>query len=191
MADINNYGKVIFDRDTSTAVSEILKKYNLNESPDEVFNKIEKEEILNGVAILTIVEEIVLGTAQKENLASLIEKKLKIPKQTAQELAIDVNEKLLLGARKATQEEIDALENEPEPTLESMLESTLESTEESQEELNPFVASPIKPLEPNLPFKPEITITENQTPLTQPYEKITNQPPDEKRKEDAYREPIE
>lgn len=175
MAD-NNYGKVIFDRDTSAAVSEILKKYNLDENTNEGFNKIKNEELFNGEYILMMVEEIILGTAEEKNLASLIETKLKIPKQTAQELAIDVKEKLLLGARKATQEEIIALENESEIETEPVSEYS-ESIEERQVVPNPFVAPPIKPVEPIVPDRSEARVAKNQPPI-------------EKKRDDAYREPI-
>ncbi len=190
MNDTNNYGKVLFDRDTATTIAEILQKYGLEEKPDEISDKLEREELLNGDLILTIVEEIVLGTTQENDLVSLIKERLMVSDQTAQGLAADVKEKLLLGARRATPEEI--AEQEKPSTLEHEQDPILEATTDSREDLSQLSVLPPKPIEQNVPLEPGPTDDEIQTPSTQFPEKenTEKQPPTEPKKDDAYREPI-
>lgn len=163
----NNYGKVIFNTDTAVVVPEILKKYDLDENPDEVFEKLDKEELLKSEVILNIVEEIVLGTIPKENLISSIENELKVSREIAEKIADDIKAKLLSETRKATLEEIKETESESPETETSLKPNPLMPIDLTQEGSQS---------------------TQKETIFSLPKETIKKIEPKEK---DVYREPIE
>ncbi len=154
---------VVFSEDTAPVILEILRKYDLEETDDETFEKLEKDIPLRGEAILNIVEEITLGVTSTQELTSSLQKNLNVPKEIAEKLTEDIRKKLLVLAQRVPKED---LELEEEITEEVIL----------PQEKTPYVF-------------PKTSITENlsipETPTHTEKEK-----PSEKQS-DTYREPVE
>lgn len=112
MADIQNKEQIVFSIDTAPVVFEILQKYNLKESDDQVLEKLEKGQPLQPEIILLAVENIVLEKMTEMGLLSFLQQSLPASPQISQNIAKDIKEKLLPMARKATPAEIALLESE-------------------------------------------------------------------------------
>ena len=144
----NNQEKIVivFEDDTSLIISEILQKYNLEEKANEVLEKLEKEEPLRPAIVLGLVESIAAGKLSKKALASSLQEKLAIPKQTAENLAQDIENRLLPIARKASPEEISQMQREEETGPEEPLFEEFPSGQELTPENPPFLEKPLTPL---------------------------------------------
>ena len=98
----------VFLGDTVPIISEILKKYGLEEEGEDILGKIAQgKPCLLGGIILDIVVEIAQGKILKKDLASSLEKRLEIPKEKAKKLADDVEKRLLVLVKKAPKEETE------------------------------------------------------------------------------------
>jgi len=106
--------KIVFSGDTAPIISEILKKYGLEEVDEDILGKIEQgKPCLLGGDILDIVIEIAQGKILKKDLVFSLQKRLDIPKEKAKKLAKDVEKKLLVLVKKVPEEETKT----PEKTL--------------------------------------------------------------------------
>ncbi len=99
--------KIIFSENTSPIISELLKKYQLQETPEELFKKLTKGGIPKGGIILDIVIETAEGKILKKDLTSALQKRLEISEEKAKKLAEDIEEKLLVLVKKVPKEEIE------------------------------------------------------------------------------------
>lgn len=108
---------VVFSEDTAPVISEILRKYDLEETDDETFEKLEKGIPLRGEVILNITEEITLGTTSTQELTSSLQKNLNIPKEIAEKLTEDIKRKLIALAQKVPKEDLEPEEGTTEETV--------------------------------------------------------------------------
>lgn len=187
-------GVVIFSDATGPIISEILQKYQLEETDDETFKKLESGELLQGEIILNIVEEIILGKISQKDLPSLLGTRLNIKKETGENLARDIEAKLLVIAKKIPREEAEKMEREAEiivpeeiPAEKPLVAPRPIAPKKEEEEIlqpswkkSPRIGKYEKTIEePEIPKKPNLE--------KKPVEKIKKIP----EKPDVYREPIE
>jgi len=88
--------KLIFPEHTSEIISELTKKYKIDESIDQILDKMKRGEKTKGRKIANLLREIVRGKLPKKDLSLEIEKRLNIPETKATDLAKDLQEKILL-----------------------------------------------------------------------------------------------
>jgi len=195
MEDTNNKKqRVVFPTNTFQIVSEILQKYNLQETDDEILKKIEKNESFNGEIITGVVEKVVLGEMPKKEMPVLLQKELNIPKDSAQNLSLDIENRLLLSTEKVDEEEEEIEEikekiSEEKKQIEDIFPKIKPTTEEKLETAT--VASPkigiLKETVATTPIKKEEKIIKTKKLITK---KPTSQK-EQTKGPDPYREPIE
>lgn len=183
----NNKNLVVFEDDTSPIISEILQKYGLKETDDEILEKIEKGEPLKPGIILNLTEDVVAARQSKEAMSSFLQKELSIPKQTAENIAEDIKNKLIPLAKKVSPEEITALEKISEEELSAPLEENdneekilyepLPIHKKIQEEIS-VVKKPPTPIKEKIPLVKESEFKPRK--ISKPSQKS-----------DIYREPID
>ena len=85
----NNEQKIVFPDNTSGIISDILRKHGIKDTDQEIEDKLfgENNEPLKEEAILNSAIEVINGKTQKENLATLLQKELKVPLPTAEDIA--------------------------------------------------------------------------------------------------------
>jgi len=103
----NQNQKITFLENASPIISELLERYQLQETPDELFKKLTKGEVSRGGIILDIVIEVAQGKISKKNLVPSIQKYLNIPKEEAKKLAEDIEKRLLVLVKKVPKEEME------------------------------------------------------------------------------------
>lgn len=113
MPNFNNQ-KMVFLGDTLPIISEILKKYELEDTDEDILGKIEQgKPCLLGGIIFDIVIEVVQGKISKKDLVSSLQKYLDIPKEKAKNIAKDIEERLLVLVKKAPKEKTEIPEKPP------------------------------------------------------------------------------
>jgi len=105
--------KIIFLENTSPIISELLKKYQLQETPKELSKKLTKREIPRGGIILDIAIEVAQGKILKKDLTSALQKRLEISEEKTKKIAEDIEEKLLVLVKKVPRKEIEIPEEPP------------------------------------------------------------------------------
>lgn len=168
MVNSNNQNKkIVFLGDTALIISEILKKYGLEEIDEDILGKIEQgKPCLSGGDILDIVIEITQGKILEKNLVSSLQERLDIPKEKAKKIAKDVEKKLLILVKKVPEKEKKISEKPSAPIR---------------------IKPEISPEKPFIAKKPPIV--EKPFIVEKPEKPLEKQKPSEE--PDVYREPIE
>jgi hypothetical protein len=91
----NNKQKIIFPADTSDIISELTKKYGLQESTKEFFDKFKKGHDSNGRKMAKIIVAIKQGALQQKNLAQEFARTLSLNKRDAINLANEIKNRIL------------------------------------------------------------------------------------------------
>lgn len=167
--------RVIFQIETGpvVVVSNILKKYNLEESSEEACKKINEGKKPRTNIIIRAASDLVLNKISETGFISTLEKQLEITKQTAEKIINDVKEKLLSTAKIVTVGEIKTLEEETIIATPIKPPIGLEKTEE--EALEPVLKTPSRA----------------KKPLISEISEKTKKAKKPSQKPDTYREPIE
>lgn len=84
--------------------SEILKKYNLEENPDEAYKKIRGGNLPNKAVVNHLSKDFVNNLISEKDFVGSLEDKLKISHQTAENIVKDVIEKILPLVKKIVAE---------------------------------------------------------------------------------------
>ena len=184
---------VVFNEDTSPIILDILTKYNLVEKDEEIMQKLSNDEELSPAIILGVVEDVVSGRISNDSLSSSIQKSFGTSSEVAQGIALDITDKLLPIARKATSEEIALLQKEEEPTeiapeggaFEPM---PLYENPNDEEGNPPILTRPLNPL-PTRPAPQEKPM--EPAPATKPLPEEPTEIKKGPRTSDSYREPLE
>jgi len=92
--------QVTFPENSPQIISELLEKYNLEETPGDLWEKLKKGESPHGGIIADVVVEIAKGKIKKDDLVPTLQERLNLPKPTARNLARDIEKKLLAPAEK-------------------------------------------------------------------------------------------
>lgn len=141
--------RVIFQIDTGpvVVVSNILKKYDLEESSEEACKKIKEGKKPRVNIIIQAASDLVLNKISETGFISTLEKQLEITRQIAEKIISDVKEKLLSTAKKITVGELKTSEGEAiivtsiKPPI--GLEKTIEEVSEPVLKTPPRVKKPL------------------------------------------------
>lgn len=169
---------VVFSQETAPIIAEIIKKYNLDETPQEASEIIKNGKFFRAGIVLNITEKVILDSNLKKDLSSMLQQELNISGEIASNIAKDIEKQLLPIAKIASLEETGEAEKK-----------IAETTEKEKQ----ITAMPIRLIKENQEtniFKKNASEPETfkKTPKKLP-EKInkTIQP----HRTDTYREPIE
>lgn len=180
--------RIIFTEEADNALANILSKYGLEESDEQIIKKDEEEKSSYEYAIVEFTKKLTQGSILEKDLIASLQKELNIPQPTTEKIAKDVKEKLLPLVEKVSEEELKKqLEKEKAEVI-----TGVEKLEETEEEL---FTVPIKPpiglesvVEPTI--KTSSLPKKVSTPETPSKIKETKKPP-KKQEQDTYREPID
>jgi len=172
------YQRIVFPlEETDPVISEILKKYNLEETVEEVFKK---RKISNKAVLIQFTKKFVSDKLPDKELSSLLQKGLNVAKESAERMTQDIKIRLIPLAKKVTI--IENTPGETEETTSKPLVSLLDSS------------AMLKPEEPIIFEEPSIS----KRPLIKkpmfPNEEFSTKIKEIKKtpgKADTYREPIE
>jgi hypothetical protein len=172
----NTEKQLIFSENADQILSDILKKYKLDETDDEVFKKLESDQPLFGEIVTDVTRNLFSGSIKEPQLSSLLKDKLNISKESAEALALDIKGQLLPLVK-----EVEV----PPEGIETKVETKKETTE---------IFPKIEPTE--LAKETEIK-TEDKTSPAKTIKKplpTAKEPPTQIKQSsgpDTYREPIE
>ena len=106
----NKKYNIVFSETAASVIGEIEKKYGLEQIEEKMLKEMglakvfsEKEKIfetLPGRQIAKIVKEAAQGKIGSENLYKELQKRLNIPSEDAKNMALELQEKILILARK-------------------------------------------------------------------------------------------
>lgn len=94
---VEPHQKIYFSGETAEIISEIIRKYGLKETDEELDEKLWGEDIapLHGKIILEITMEVVQGKISKDEMASLLQKQLNTTSEIAEKISDDIKTKLI------------------------------------------------------------------------------------------------
>ncbi|MDP2741777.1 MAG: hypothetical protein Q8O66_03795 [bacterium] len=174
----NNQKKIIFDggKDLNDIIMEILEKNGLKESLDDYIDKIDKNEkpLLDVLYKLTI--DLATNDTTEQNFVLSIQQQMNISDKIAENILKEVKQKLLPMARTLSEEEIE--------------EGYYTEPQLPQNINQPIGVAKILSQTQNKNVLPSQTAKKNVNILTKKTEPKQDEPPQEKKKVDAYREPI-
>lgn len=101
---MNKNQKITIPEDTSKIIGKLMKKYGIEESIKEVFDKLKKGEKTKGRKIANLIREIAEGKLAEENLSSELQKRLTLPQKKARGLAMDVKKEILVNIQRTPSE---------------------------------------------------------------------------------------
>ncbi len=81
---------IFFNAKADSALLDILKKYNLEESDEESDKKFENDLDFNEVTLAYFAEDFALGKSSNAELLGDLEKKLKLNKEIIKSIALDI-----------------------------------------------------------------------------------------------------
>jgi len=196
MEQTNSPKKQLFFDETFLKVSsDVLQKYKLDESPEELIEKMKTDKQLYCEIFMDIVRNL-FGKSIKENeLVPLLESKLSISKEIAEKLGIDIKEKILplikeveTPTEEQKEETRENIQTEKDDELSFIKKTPIISVEENEKVLK-------KEREPIITKKP-IDTEEIKKPVKKKdgssLEKAKESTPQSKQPKgpDSYREPI-
>lgn len=94
MVDLKNV-RVIFTDKAEDVFSEIIKKYELQETDEEFFNDIEDREESRRSIVKDAITVMVKRIIPEEKLVEFLEKHLNLPKESTQKMVADLKNNLL------------------------------------------------------------------------------------------------
>jgi len=95
MPATNSKENLVFPDDTDLIISEILKKYGLEETDEELIDKFEKEEKSRGEILALLIFKTAEEEISFQGLISSLKIELKISSKTAEEIAKDLKKEIL------------------------------------------------------------------------------------------------
>jgi len=93
---------LIYSEGILQILSDVLDKYKLKETADEIFKKLETNEKSHRAIVMSIVRNLVFGNIQEGELPSLLSKELTIDSKTAEDLAVDIKKNIFPLVKKGT-----------------------------------------------------------------------------------------
>ena len=172
---------VIFTEKADIVLSDIIKRYSLQETEAEAFEKYEKEKLPKIVVLDHLTRDFVLKILSEKDLVNSLQKELEIPQQTAEKISKDIITGLIPLLEKIPEDELENynLKNQPN--------SNYDNT--AALEIKKNIPAPLKELKGKsaLPFK---KIKNPALPAAEEIKKPAPQSTQPKGP-DNYREPIE
>lgn len=102
--------KLIFPEHIADIISELMEKYEISEDTREIFAKLKKGEKTQGREIANLLRELNQGKITEGNLPSELQKRLKISKEKAVNLAKNIQDKILSLIEEVLPEPISPVE---------------------------------------------------------------------------------
>lgn len=87
--------KIRFSEQTSAIIQDLIGKYNLTETTEEILEKIGKDQLSNGEIITGLVREYCKNKIDIKELSFNLKEELNISEINAMSLAQDIHEKIL------------------------------------------------------------------------------------------------
>lgn len=176
-----NQPTIIFDQDTGQIISDILKKYDLEENDDKIIEKLENGDPFNASILINLAESVISGIISEANIVLEIQKRLNTANDIAINLFADLKSKIIPFGKVASKEEIVAMEEEEK--IEAMREKTLlDQKKTTLYEPMPLYESAIE--------TPDNLKKDTQPNLQDTLIETKIERPENKEKQDAYREPL-
>jgi len=98
--------KIIFSEHASDIICELLEKYKIDESAEQILDKMVEEIEPNGRKIANLLQEIVHKKFSKKDLSFELAKRLNISAKEAIDLSKDLQEKILFPMEDTSSEGI-------------------------------------------------------------------------------------
>jgi len=92
--------EILYPEDSSEIIGELMKKYGLEETVENILEKTDRREITIGEIIAGNVAEAAQKKMSFEDFASNLKKDLNISKATAEKLAEDLEQEILVKTEK-------------------------------------------------------------------------------------------
>jgi hypothetical protein len=98
---------VLFDEKSETALSEIIKKYDLEEHGEEIFKKIKEHRMFNDSVIVHVVMDFMMGKISTRQFLEGLHKGLSISKEETKALSVDIMDNLIPLLEKIPEDELE------------------------------------------------------------------------------------
>ena len=169
-------------------LSDILKKYQLDETEEQGIKKLEADQPFFGEIVMGLVKDLIFDKIQDKDLTILLQQKLNISQKTAEDLTADIKEKILPLIKKvsvpteetAEKPVIQIAENNPQPFIKTTPNISVEENENILKEKRVPIAKELK--KETKKISNPISIKRTASQPTQPTQS---------KGPDSYREPIE
>jgi len=101
----NKKYEIIYPENSSDIITKLMKKHGLEETTEDFFEKIKREETTIGEIIARAVAEATESKISFEDFVSKLQQDLDISEKTAEKLAEDLEQKILVKTEKVKVEE--------------------------------------------------------------------------------------
>jgi hypothetical protein len=189
MENINENKIVVFSQSTAPIISEIIQKYNLKETPDQMKEAGKRGRLFRGGIVLNIVENIVLNKLSKNNLVEILKREMPTSDDIATKMAVDINNKLLSIATIMSEEEFNKAKKNSIGSL-VIPEKGNNTTVKPARLINEITPNPPKEIISPKPTPKKEVMKPKKVQEIRPQPKI-QETKKSFRKNDTYREPIE
>jgi len=96
MDNLNNQEKkLIFPENVVQIMSDILKEYQLEETDDEISQKLENDQPFSGEIIMGIIKDLFFKKIQEKDISTLLQQKLNLTQNIAENLSNSIKTKLI------------------------------------------------------------------------------------------------
>lgn len=180
--------RTIFLENAKPIISDICLRYNLNEKPSEIFEKIKQGKLPKKSFLIRTALDLYQNKISYNDLPNLLQQNLEVIENEAKNLAVEIKEKLAPLATDIEDQEEKPDETEsvtkikPPISISEIIEeekSSLNKNTEGNEDIVPERKKPKRIKKSSLPKK------------TEEIENLIPKPKQQKAGPDSYREPIE
>ncbi|MBZ9578248.1 hypothetical protein KJA14_00030 [Patescibacteria group bacterium] len=102
----NQNQEIVFKKDPSKIISELMEKYGLSETKENFLEKIRKGETTTRRKIAEIIRGVIDGKISTEDLVTTFQQHLNVSKETAEKLAEDIKREIPISVKRVLKEEI-------------------------------------------------------------------------------------
>ncbi len=113
----NQNQEIIFSENIGQILTNVLKKYKLEETDDEVFKKLETDQLFLGEIVMNITRSFILGKIQEKDFPVLLQQKLSISKEDAGKLFVEIKTNIVPLSKKISFEELEKQEETIEKAI--------------------------------------------------------------------------
>ncbi len=181
--------KLLFEENIGQVLFEIIKKYKLEESTDEVFKKIETDQPFPEEIIINIIEDLFFGKIQEKNIPILLQQKLNISQDVSENIFSDIKIKIMPLIKKSPEsDDTEPTAKEKSQTIESnrpdLTKKIIEPNKVAEKVSEKIIRNPTSSINPaeNERNRKKIGRTETSKEIKSIKQKNI---------QDNYREPIE
>lgn len=193
---------VVFTKKTDSILSDIEKKYNLEESDEEAVKKMEEDKPFRTNIIVELARNFVMGIISEKELTISLQKELNVFQQTAEKISKNIINDLVPSLKKIPEDQLNkySFENEEQQTKNYDIFPNIKPPIELENILRER-----QPIEKNIKIEKIAEINKSLekeekdagistsaiTTIKKEIEKDNKNPTKQSAKPDVYREPIE